>query len=671
MDEIHRQIGGEFVAVADAQTAVAGKAADDGHFDVVDRADVAQPGQVGLRRGDDHAFLRLAEPDFPRAQAGVFERDVAQIHVHTHILAHFADGRGEPARAAVGNGGVQALVPRHDERVEHSLLGDRIADLHDAANGLAGVVRQFGGGERRAMETVAARAPAQRHAQIARLRRRAVNAARRNAHAAAVDQRVGDVVRVIQNRAVDGGDAHLVAVILDARHDAARDTARVERAAGHVRVRHIERTETQHVRVGDGLRGNAHHVADHAADARVRPTERLQRRGVVVCLHLERHLVFVVERHDAGVVHERREYPRLVQRLRRRPQVGLDKARNDFSRTRINTEGHGFFFRIFPCLSVKIRVQYHPRHAAVAGIVDFGFEGLVLAMFRPGLGQDFQFDVGGIAVQRLKFSLNRPHLREGEEQHALDAQPLQGFIIQTADRDDVHSIARCGVRHEFGLHRPHGVRLDHGIAEQFFRNAVQLGRGDIAFKGIARAGDDGFERADTQLSRAVQQVFGDGVGDAGVKSNFDGAPPPLSPPHGEGGFFFPPCGEGGFFFPPCGEGGFFFPPCGEGGFFFPPCGGDRGGEPTVALDDRIDQELDGDALYAFCGKCTPEKVEVADVDLRYTAEAQMNNLVVDIHGAPIFLAMPKNFDAISVCHNLPPGCEDSDQLSAISKAAQA
>ena len=38
------------------------------------------------------------------------------------------------------------------------------------------------------------------------------------------------------------------------------------------------------------------------------------------------------------------------------------------------------------------------------------------------------------------------------------------------------------------------------------------------------------------------------------------------------------------------------------------------------------------------------------MDLCHAFDAQMNDLAVYIHGAPIILAMPKNFDAVRVCH---------------------
>ena len=51
-----------------------------------------------------------------------------------------------------------------------------------------------------------------------------------HAEAAAEDQRIGGVTWVIQHRAVDGRDAHLVAVVFDAVNHAFGDAARVQHA---------------------------------------------------------------------------------------------------------------------------------------------------------------------------------------------------------------------------------------------------------------------------------------------------------------------------------------------------------------------------------------------------------------------------------------------------------
>ena len=85
------------------------------------------------RHGQHHALLGFGEPDFPGRQAGVFERHVAQVDVGADAAGHLAHRRGKPARAAVGDGVIQALVAGAHDHLDQPFLGDRIADLHRSA----------------------------------------------------------------------------------------------------------------------------------------------------------------------------------------------------------------------------------------------------------------------------------------------------------------------------------------------------------------------------------------------------------------------------------------------------------------------------------------------------------------------------------------------------------
>ena len=91
-------------------------------------------------------------------------------------------------------------------------------------------LRQFGRAERGAVNAVAAGAAADGHDQVAGLRLLERLVARDQADVAAVDQRVAQVARVEVDRAVDGGNAHPVAVVAHAGDDAlasrAADAAR-------------------------------------------------------------------------------------------------------------------------------------------------------------------------------------------------------------------------------------------------------------------------------------------------------------------------------------------------------------------------------------------------------------------------------------------------------------
>lgn len=133
----------------------------------------------------------------------------------------------------------------------------------------------------------------------------AVQSLGRNTHTPAVDQGIGHIVLIVEDGTRDRGDAHLVAVVLDAGDDATGDAPWMQRTAGDAVSVQVERAEAEHVGVGDRLGGDADDVADHAAHAGVCAAEGLQRRWMVVRLGFERDLVRVVEIDDAGVIDER------------------------------------------------------------------------------------------------------------------------------------------------------------------------------------------------------------------------------------------------------------------------------------------------------------------------------------------------------------------------------
>jgi hypothetical protein len=78
-----------------AQPAVAGEGADHGGLDVLGREDREERGLVLGRHGEDHALLRLADPDLAVGQAVVLERHALELHVRAALGAHLADRRGQ------------------------------------------------------------------------------------------------------------------------------------------------------------------------------------------------------------------------------------------------------------------------------------------------------------------------------------------------------------------------------------------------------------------------------------------------------------------------------------------------------------------------------------------------------------------------------------------------
>src|SRR5579884_610512 len=159
------------------------------------------------------------------------------------------------------------------------------------------------------MDTIAARAPAEDDDQVARLRLMGMTAMGQDAQAAAEDQRVVDIAWLVENGAVYRGNAHLVAVVAHAIHDAFGDAARREYAVRQPIGRRGERAEAEYVGAGNRLRRDAQHVANHAAYAGTGSAERLYRRGMVVRLDLEGDVVRWREADNAGVVAESRDQP--------------------------------------------------------------------------------------------------------------------------------------------------------------------------------------------------------------------------------------------------------------------------------------------------------------------------------------------------------------------------
>ena len=164
-------------------------------------ASTSSPAQICLqarpvrgRHGQHHALLRLAEPDLPGPQAGVLERHPLQLHVRAQLRGHLADGRGEAAGAAVGDGRVEALVAGQQHGFQHLLLVDGVADLHGAAGDL-----RRSRGPSPCEEKVAPRRPSRpvrppiTTTRSPGLRARRVRAVGQDAQAAAEDQRVGRV----------------------------------------------------------------------------------------------------------------------------------------------------------------------------------------------------------------------------------------------------------------------------------------------------------------------------------------------------------------------------------------------------------------------------------------------------------------------------------------------
>jgi hypothetical protein len=114
-----------------------------------------------------------------------------------------------------------------------------------------------------------------------------------DADAHGVHERVARVRLLEADLAADGRDAEAVAVAADARDDATEEVAV---------ARVIERAEAERVQDRDRPRAHREDVAHDAADARRGALVRLDGRGVIVRLDLERDAPAVADVDDAGVL---------------------------------------------------------------------------------------------------------------------------------------------------------------------------------------------------------------------------------------------------------------------------------------------------------------------------------------------------------------------------------
>ena len=275
VEERRVEVEHHVTVVAHDEVSVAGEGAEVGQLDAVAGAAGTQFLEPVRWDGDDHPLLRLRQPDLPRRQAGVLERDGRQLDVGADAVGHLADRRGQTARAAVGDR--RPEVVGAGQHVDEQLLGDRVADLHARPGDLARGGVHRGAGERGAADAVAAGATAEHDDAIAGERSGGQRSFGGHADAAAEHQRVGREAGVVEDGAGDGRQADLVAVVGDAVDHAVADAPRVERTVGQVGDWQVGRAEAQHVGHGDGPVRRAEHVADHAPDTGVGAAEGFDR----------------------------------------------------------------------------------------------------------------------------------------------------------------------------------------------------------------------------------------------------------------------------------------------------------------------------------------------------------------------------------------------------------
>ena len=355
-----------------------GERADRRGFDALVGGDFRQGRPIARGDGQHHPLLRFRDPRLRGRQSLVLQWHPIEVDVGPERGSHLAHRAREAPGPAVGDGVEEPLSRGLEHEVGEHLFVDRVADLHGAAAlGLA-LARQLDARERGPVDAVTAGSAAGHDDEIARLHGGVGMASRHDAHGPAEHERVADVTRMEGDRAGDRGNAHPVAVVADARRHAGEQPPRVNHAWWDVSGRRVRSRHAEHVEVGDrlGAEPRAEHVADHATEPCRRAAVGLDRRGMVVRLHLDADVVIAVEPHHSRVVLEDAHAPvARAERLTDRPRGGE--------------------YRLFQ----EVVVAGHPGGAAV---IDGAGERLVAAVLAPGLGDRFEFDLERAAAERLE-----------------------------------------------------------------------------------------------------------------------------------------------------------------------------------------------------------------------------------------------------------------------------
>ena len=208
---------------------------------------------------------------------------------------------------------------------------------------------------------------------------------RDHARRAAEDEGVVNVGIVELDRPADRGDAHAVAVVAHAADDAAHHAERMDDILGlDVVHRGVRCAEAEDVERADrlGALARPEDVADDPAESGVGAGVGLDCTRVVVRFGLQADREIFIEGDETGIVVESGEdEARLAVKnaLRDIADVGLEE--------RIDRLG-----------------------LAVDRVGDRGAEDTVLAMLAPGLGDDLELHVGGLALPAAVDLLDREHV---------------------------------------------------------------------------------------------------------------------------------------------------------------------------------------------------------------------------------------------------------------------
>ena len=230
---------------------------------------------------------------------------------------------------------------------------------------------------------------------------------------AAIDEWIAQIAFVEIHGAVHGRDAHPIAVIANSGdhptgHDLGMQYAGWQRFVGSIRGR-----EAENVRIADRFRTQARseRITDHAAETGIGTTVWLEGRRMIVGFHFDTGMELLVELNHPRIVTEDADAPVLIASLL-----------TQFA-------GCGEDGLLEHALELDV--------ACFIDIVHASAERFVGTVFAPGLGDSFQFGVGGVSIQILKMLLDRLHFRQTEVQLTLLAEELQVVVGKLADRHDL------------------------------------------------------------------------------------------------------------------------------------------------------------------------------------------------------------------------------------------
>ncbi len=316
--------------------------------------------QVPRGHRQQHPLLALADPYLPRRHPLGLQRYPVEVHLDAEpvLVRGLADPAAEATASDVRYPGTEFLVADLLHRPLDLLLLDGVRDLHRWPAHLLALLRELSRREGDPVDAVEPSPSAGEHDVVAGLHVPDVLVLGEHPQAAAVHHDVPRVVLVEHRGPVHRRDAHAVPVAPYAVHDAPEQVERMLHTLRQLLVRIVQGPEAEHVRVRYRVRPDTHDVPDDAAQPSRRTSERLDRRRVVMGLHLDGHRHVVRQIHDACVVLEDAETPVRLQIIYKPPEVCLQQ----------------------------------PVHGALGG-VDHSPERLVAAVFRHGLVECLELDV--------------------------------------------------------------------------------------------------------------------------------------------------------------------------------------------------------------------------------------------------------------------------------------